>query len=186
MRFNTHSDLTGRHAYLSASNPAWMNYAEAKFDRVFLTNRAARTGVERHAFAAEAIRLGILLQDIPETLNMYVNDAIRFRMQSEQILYYSDNAFGTADAIAFRDDFLRIHDYKSGVTPTDMRQLFGYAALFCLEYRVNPFNIETELRIYQNNDIKKVNPDPGDILFVMEKYRTGDRRIRQILKEELL
>ena len=30
---------------------------------------------------------------------------------------------------------LRIHDYKSGITPAKMDQLMIYAALFCLEYK---------------------------------------------------
>lgn len=63
-------------------------------------------------------------------MNMYVNDAISFRMVPEQILFYSENCFGTADTIVFRNGTLRIHDLKTGVVPAHMEQLEIYAALF--------------------------------------------------------
>ena len=98
---------------------------------------------------AQCIMLNQKLPKSKQTLNMYVNDAIGFKMTPEQILYYSDNCFGTADAILFRNNFLRIHDLKTGKIPAHMEQLEIYAALFCLEYKVKPADIEMELRIYQ-------------------------------------
>ena len=59
----------------------------------------------------------------------------------EQALYYSDNCFGTADAISFKKNFLRIHDLKTGVTPGSMKQLLIYASMFCLEYNFLPIQI---------------------------------------------
>ena len=50
------------------------------------------------------------------------------KMTPEQILYYSDNCFGTADAILFRNNFLRIHDLKTGKIPAHMEQLEIYAS----------------------------------------------------------
>src|ERR1700761_5075294 len=120
MRFNDHSTLAGSHAFLSASNHYWVNYDEDKLAEVFRNAQAARRGTELHAFAHEAVRLKIKLPDNDKTLNRYVNDALGFRMQTEQILFYSPNAYGTADAISFREDFLRIHDLKTGVLPGKM------------------------------------------------------------------
>jgi hypothetical protein len=149
MIFNEHSNLEGQHAFLSASKYSWINYDEDKIDRVYIATLAARRGTELHKFAHEAIRLGVKLPKTSRTLHAYVNDAIGYRMASEQILYYSDNCFGTADTISFRRNQLRIHDLKTGVTQTSEKQLEVYAALFCLEYRIKPLEIETELRIYQ-------------------------------------
>jgi hypothetical protein len=115
---------------------------------------------------------------------MYVNDAIGFRMTPEQPLFYSENCFGTADAICFRNKLLRIHDYKSGVTPARMEQLEIYAALFCLEYRVKPSDIDIELRIYQLDEILHHKPTAEDIVPIMDKIITFDKLITKIKAEE--
>lgn len=150
-----------------------------------MTSLAARRGTELHAFANEAIRLGVKLPRTQKTLNMYVNDAIGYRMTSEQILYYSDNCFGTADTIAFRRGSLRIHDLKTGVTHAPERQLEVYAALFCLEYRMKPLEIDIELRIYQNDDIQIFETDPDIIMHIMDKIVTFDKRIEAMRMEAL-
>lgn len=183
MIFNTHSQLVGRHAFLSASKYHWTNYDDDKLERVFLAMLAAQRGTELHAFAHDAIRLGVKLPRSQKTLNMYINDAIGYRMKTEQILYYSDNCFGTADAIAFRKSFLRIHDLKTGLTPVSERQLEVYAALFCLEYRIKPFEIEIELRIYQNDEIQIYEADPDVITHIMDRIVTFDKRIEAIRME---
>lgn len=180
MIFNTHLNLVGQHAFLSASKYHWVNYDDDKIDRAFTAAMAARRGTELHAFAHEAIRLGIKLPKTPKTINLYVNDAIGFRMSSEVTLYYSDNCFGTADTIAFRNNKLRIHDLKTGLVQTSERQLEVYAALFCLEYSFKPHEIETELRIYQNDEIRIYDADPDVILHIMDKVIRFDKRIAAI------
>ena len=50
-----------------------------------------------------------------------------------------------------------------------MDQLEIYAALFCLEYRIKPTDIEIELRIYQNDEVLVHNPAPEDIVQIMDK-----------------
>lgn len=185
MLFNQHSDLVGRHAFLSASKYHWIRYSDEKLEEVFSNAMTAQLGTQLHEFASEAIRLGIKLPRTQKTLNMYVNDAIGFRMTPEQILYYSDNAFGTCDAISFRRNTLRIHDLKNGVTPSKMDQLMVYAAFFCLEYRFKPAEIETELRIYQNDDVEVYIPDVDEITHIMDKIITFDRRI-ELMKAEAL
>jgi hypothetical protein len=115
---------------------------------------------------------------------MFVNDAIGFKMTPEQVLYYSDNCFGTADAIVFRNNVLRIHDLKTGVMPAHIEQLMVYAALFCLEYRIRPGDIEIELRIYQSNEIVIMKPTAEDIGPIMDKIISFDKVINNIKKEE--
>jgi hypothetical protein len=137
-------------------------------------------GTILHDFAAQCITLGQKLPKSQKTLNMYVNDAIGFKMNPEQVLYYSDNCFGTADAIIFRNNLLRIHDLKTGVTKAHMEQLEIYAALFCLEYKMKPGNIDMELRIYQNNEIVVYNPTADDILPIMDKIITFDKVIEKL------
>jgi hypothetical protein len=183
MIFNRHSDLSGQHAFLSASKYHWTNYDEEKLERTYMTALAVQRGNELHAFAHHAIRLGIKLPRTQTTLNMYVNDAIGYRMSPEQVLFYSFNCFGTADAIAFKKGLLRVHDLKTGSTPTSERQLEVYAALFCLEYRMKPFEIGMELRIYQSNEVRIYEPDPDEIMHLMDKIIVFDRRIEEIKKE---
>lgn len=183
MNFNKHFNLEGKHAFLSPSKYHWINYDDEKLVAAFCNFRAAQKGTELHDFAKRCIELGIKLPNSKKTLNMYVNDAIGFKMIPEQPLYYSDNCFGTADAICFKKNFLRIHDYKSGVIPAHMEQLRIYDALFCLEYDVDPFSIESELRIYQSDDILIENPDRSVIKNIMEIIILSDKRLSMLQDE---
>lgn len=57
-------------------------------------------------------------------------------------------------------------------------------ALFCLEYRVKPTDIETELRIYQSDDILCHNPTADDISAIMNKIIVSDKIIKKIKERE--
>lgn len=184
MIFKKHFELEGKHAVLGASKYYWLNYNPEKIEDYYRSIMAKERGTELHAFAAQCIKLGQKLPRSRKTLNQYVNDAIGFKMSPEVVLYYSDNCFGTADAISFRDKFLRIHDFKSGSIIADMRQLKIYAALFCLEYRVNPFDIKIELRIYQNDDVDIHEADHSEIKQIMEHIIECDRLIENIKRRE--
>lgn len=184
MQFNKHSSLEGLHAFLGASKYHWLNYDEEKLRQSYLGYKTTLLGTRKHAVAAELIDMRIKLPNNRQTLNRYVNDAIGFKMTPEQPLVYSSNCFGTADAISFRNDFLRIHDLKTGVTPASMQQLYIYAALFCLEYNYDPKEIGIELRIYQNNDVLVERPDPDDICDVMDKIKWADEIINDMKSQE--
>jgi hypothetical protein len=181
--FNVHSEFKDQHAFLSPSKYAWVNYSEEKLDQAYENHLAAARGVALHEFAHQAIRLGVRLPSSKKTLNMYVNDAIAYRMITEQVLFFSDNCWGTCDTIQFARRRLRIHDLKTGLIAGSVRQLEIYAALFCLEYQVNPFDIETELRIYQNDECQVFEPGPDTILHVMDRIITFDDRINSIRSE---
>lgn len=186
MNFRKHSNLPGDHSFLSASKHHWLNYDEDKLVSVYEASMAAKRGSELHDFAARCIRLGQKLPRTNQTLNMYVNDAIGFRMTPEQVLYYSPNCYGTADAISFRekDKKLRIHDYKSGESPASMNQLRIYAALFCLEYDFLPEDLEIELRIYQSDDYEGELADPALIKDIMLTIIRFDKILNDIQREQ--
>ena len=184
MNFNKHSSLEGQHAFLGASKYHWINYSEEKVADSYLKFLATQKGTELHEFAAQCIKLGQKLPKSKKTLNMYVNDAIGFRMTPEQPLFFSENCFGTADSISFRDKLLRIHDLKTGVTPAHIEQLEIYAALFCLEYKMKPSDIDIELRIYQSDEILYFNPTAEDIVPIMDKIITFDKVITKLKAEE--
>lgn len=185
MIFNSHYRLPGEHAFLGASKYHWLSYDEDKLARVFTAAQAAARGTELHDLAARLIRLKQGLERTDQTLNAYVNDCIGFRMVPEQPLYYSDNCFGTPDAISFRDNVLRISDLKTGRTRASFQQLEVYAAIFCLEYRVNPFDIQMEFRIYQSDKIHGATGDPDEIFHIMEKIKQFDKFINQMRLEAL-
>lgn len=183
MQWNDHSKLNGAHAFLSASKYHWLNYDEDKLRSWFMTQQAAALGTQLHDFASRCIKLNQKLVNNKATLNRFVNDAIGYRMESEKVLFYSVNCFGTADAISFKKNKLRIHDLKTGVSPASMKQLEIYAALFCLEYGMKPGMIDMELRIYQNDDVEIYMPDPDDIAHIMSKIVSYDKIIES-MKEE--
>lgn len=184
MNFNNHYRLEGAHAFLGASKYHWINYDEDKLSNSYAKHLATLKGTQLHEFAAQCIKLGQKLPSRPaKTLAMYVNDAIGYKMTPEQVLYYSDNCFGTTDAISFRNNLLRIHDLKTGEIPAHIEQLEIYAALFCLEYNYKPTDIDMELRIYQSNEVLTHSPEPIDISNIMNKIVTFDKIIAG-MKEE--
>ena len=182
MIFNSHSRLEGSHAFLSASNYHWVNYTDEKLIQSYGNYRADQKGTVLHAFAKQCIVLGQKLPRTKQTLNMYVNDAIGFRMTPEQVLFYSENCFGTADAISFYHNTLRIHDYKSGTSRVSMTQLQVYTALFCLEYGIRPGEIDIVLRIYQSDAILEEIPELERIVYIMDKIVTFDKAIDRLKK----
>lgn len=186
MNFNKHSDLIGQHAFLGASKYHWLNYDNDKLVQAYLSSLAVQKGTELHDLACKLIKLGVKLPKSKSTLNMYVNDAISYRLTPEQPLYFSRNCFGTADAISFNEKnrFLRIHDLKTGVTAAHMEQLEIYAALFCLEYHFQPVDIGMELRIYQNNEVLTHSPKGDDIRTIMQKIIVFDDKIEKLRVEE--
>jgi hypothetical protein len=180
MKFNSHFRLAGQHAFLSASKYHWINYDEEKLTEVWTNAQAAKRGTELHALAHQAIRLGVKLPKTSKTLNMYVNDAIGFRMETEQILFYSENCYGTADAIAFRKNILRVHDLKTGIIQGSMHQLEVYVALFCLEYGFKPGEMIIETRIYQNDEVIIDNPTTDVIAHLMSKIVVFDQYLERL------
>lgn len=185
MNFNKHSTFEGQHAFLGASKYYWINYDSEKIAEAYSRFLAIQKGTYLHDFAARCIKIGQKLPRSKKTLNEYVNDAIGYKMTPEQVLFYSPNCFGTADAISFRNNMLRIHDLKTGVVvQAHMEQLEIYAALFCLEYDVRPGDIDMELRIYQNDEIVVHNPTVEDIGPIMDKIITFDKIINKIKEQE--
>lgn len=183
MNFNPHSNLVGQHAFLSASKYHWINYDEDKLISSYKNFQAVQMGTRLHSFACECIELGQKLPRKKKTLNLYVNDAIGYKMTPEQPLYYSENCFGTADAIAFRNDFLRIHDLKTGSSPASMAQLEIYTALFCLEYGIKPTEIGKELRIYQSDEVLVHEPENDRVFLIMDKIVYFDKCINKLKTE---
>lgn len=184
MNFNNHYKLEGLHAPFSASKSQWLRYDDEKALQVYENRKAKEIGTRLHAWAKETIDLNIKQPRSKTTLSSYVNDAIGFKMNTEVILFYSENFFGTADAISFRNNTLRIHDLKTGKTPVHMEQLEIYAALFCLEYKVDPRKIDMELRIYQNDEIIYHNPTFEEIEPIMNKIIHLDKLLYK-MKEEV-
>ena len=184
MNFIKHSNLEGLHAPFSASQSSWLRYSDEKAIEVYTSKKAAEMGTRFHQWAKDTIDLGIKQPRSKKTIYAYVNDAIGFKMSTEVVLYYSDRFFGTADSICFRNGMLRIHDLKTGKTPVHMEQLEVYAALFCLEYKVKPSDIDMELRIYQNDQILYHNPTAEDIVPIMDKIIHLDKLLEKIDYEE--
>ena len=212
MIFNKHLNLEGKHALLGGSKYHWIN-DESKDEKLkrIRSFYISDLGTALHAVAQKRIKYGfklsrndkksviidILEEGIPEivlrsidfdsvfeNLQAYVNDAIGFKMTPEQILYYSDFCFGTADTISFRDNFLRIHDLKTGLMPAHIEQLEVYASLFCLEYKIKPIDIQMELRIYQNNEVLIHNPEVDEIVPIMDQIIAYNKFIMKFQKEE--
>lgn len=186
MQFNRHANLEGLHAPFSPSQSSWLRYDDDQAAEVYLNRKAAEMGTRLHAWAKETIDLGLKQKRSNTTIYEYVNDAIGYKMDTEVVLFYSDKFFGTADAISFRNGLLRIHDLKTGKKgkiETHIEQLEIYAALFCLEYKYKPAEIEIELRVYKNDEVIYHNPDPDKITHVMDHIVHLNRLLEKIDEE---
>ena len=184
MRWHEHSNLKDKHAFLSPSGYSWLKYDDEKLVTTYNNMKAKELGTKLHEMARDDIKYGMKRPNNHQTYNMYVNDAIGYRMEPEVPLMYSSFCFGTADAIQYyeKKKFLRIHDLKTGVLPASMKQLYIYAAIFFLEYgdeyKVGPEDVEIELRIYQNDEIIKECPAAEDIRDVMDNIIHKDIILR--------
>ena len=183
MNWNKYSNLKGTHAPIGASNYHWLTDDEGKLRERYISLKAKEKGTKLHELAEQMILMRVRAENNNKTFNMYVNDAIGFDMKPEQVLYYSDNIYGTADAIKFSHNLLRIHDLKTGVKPASELQLYIYAALFCLADNKKPGKIDMELRIYQNDDIKEFHPTADVIAPIMDKIIWADKVINQLKGE---
>jgi hypothetical protein len=179
-----HSNLEGLHAPFSASQSAWLRYDTEKALTVYDNMRAKERGTKLHDWAKRTIDLGIKQPRSNKTLYAYVNDAIGFKMSTEVVLYYSPYFFGTADAISFRNNKLRIHDLKTGKSG-HMEQLEVYAALFCLEYKIKPGDIQMELRLYKDNEVIVHEPTAEDILPIMDKITSLNKALENFDDREV-
>lgn len=65
-----------------------------------------------------------------------------------------------------------------------MEQLLVYAALYCLEYKVKPREIEIELRIYQSEEVLFDRPTAEDIVPIMDGIITKNKFLSRIREEE--
>ena len=203
MIFQTISNLDGKHAPFSPSQPYWLGDDDKGIIKRFHAMYASSIGTVLHDFARKRIKYGmklskadkksaiidILEAGIPkkvvdgldfdfifDNLQSYVNDAIGFRMSPEVHLYFSDNFFGTTDAISFheKEKKLRIADLKTGNATPHIEQLIIYAALFCLQYKKNPSDFDICLSFYHRGEIVEVETTANDIQETMDKIVAFD------------
>lgn len=184
MIWKDYSSKQNTHAFLSASRYHWLRYSPDKLETVYKNHLRTKLGTEYHKLAADLIRLAIRLSNSSASFNSFVNDAIGFKMVPEQVLYYSENCYGTADAIGYYNGVLRIHDLKTGLIPGSMDQVLIYAALFCLDYKETPSEIV--LRIYQNEEILEYEPTIDDVNDVMERIIVSDKIIEKIKQSGII
>ena len=196
------------HALFAPSQPSWMRYEneeqiilklKSHYAQAIgtLTHEKAKSCIERrkklNKSSSILLELYLLENKIPEAVidiqdlypnfMLYVNDCISMKMLPEQLLVYSEYCFGTADAISFKKNLLRINDLKTGKLPPKMDQLKGYAALFCLKHDIQPSTIKTELRIYQSGQVNLYTPDPEEIKDVMDRIVVTSNIVENYLKK---
>lgn len=176
MNWKDYSGLESTHAFLSPSKYHWLNYDDEKLASAYTNFQRTIMGTKYHALAQQLIAMAVRLPNNGSTFNSYVNDAIGFKMTPEVVLYYSPFCYGTADCISFYDDILRIHDLKTGVSPGSMNQLLIYAALFCLDYKIEKQNIQSiHLRIYQNEEVVSFEPTLDGVFSVVNRIVEANR-----------
>ena len=188
MIWNNHKELEGKHAFMGASNYHWTNYDDITFEARYYNQFSQVIGTAIHELAHDCIvsRTKLNKHDIHLIeLKLYKafvpKDAYDANLILENLIPFVNDAIGYYE----RDKILRIHDYKNGVTQADIRQLYIYAALFCLEYHVNPLTLnKIECRIYQNLEVLIDNPTGEVIQFYMDKIQNRTELIKTFLERE--
>lgn len=183
--------LKDKHAFLSPSQYHWINYDDEKLIARYNTHLANERGTKLHALAEDHIKLGVPFGKSSSTLALYVNDALKYDMRPEQLLYVDEYANGTADTIWYGKDpevskklnVLRIHDLKTGRTKASFNQLDVYAAYFFIEYDIDPLKTIILERIYQMSSVKHNEPDPKYIKDLI-KLINHDREVLRKYDEE--
>ena len=212
MIFVKHSNWEGKHSILSPSKWQWLNDDEESLKRRIISSYMPTVGKIIHDYACDRITYGQKLQktdkkdiifellrnEVPrfvvsgldmntifENLYNYINDCIGFRMSPEVGLGISDYGFGHTDCIGFneKENLLRVFDLKTGKIPAHMEQLIVYCAYFCIEYHKKPYEFNSELRIYQNNEIIFHNPQPEEVAPVIDNIVSKNNYITRLFKE---
>ena len=129
------------------------------------------------------IYLKFVPKEVLEVTMCYINDGIRYGMNVEQGLKYSEFVYGHADTICFKNNILRIHDLKTGDGPAHIEQLKLYAALFCLEYVIKPSTIKIELSLYHWDEITQLEPDLEEIINLMDSIIKATNISQEVEKE---
>ena len=203
MIWKDYSNLKNTHAFCGASKNSWRNYTVDKLIEAKIASYATTIGTLLHEYASknikkhfkmaktdkrDVLRYLIVENNIPPNavdidrlypnLMNYVNDCIGYRMESEVTLRYSDDFYGTTDAISWENNELKIFDLKTGVNHVSFTQLENYAAFFCLDYNVKPSQIKhLEFRIYQNGDIILAEPDSSIIFPIISQIVNFDKEL---------
>ena len=117
MIWNKHLNLESSHCLFSPSKYSWLNYSDDKALEVYNNLKKVELGTRLHEWAKETIELKLRQANRKNNIiYKYINDAIDYRMDPEVLLYFSPYFYGTADAISFYKNVLRIHDLKTGDT----------------------------------------------------------------------
>ena len=66
-----------------------------------------------------------------------------------------------------------------------MEQREVYAALFCLEYKIKPGDIQMELRLYKDNEVIVHEPTAEDILPIMDKIMSLNKALENFDDREV-
>lgn len=205
MIFNEHLELEGKHAILGASQYHWLNYKPSQLRKKIRRKYAPTIGTVLHKMSAEEFlsqgrrirrrdkndvieylvendipRFAIDINQYFDNLYHYINDSVYYGMDPEVPVSYSKYCFGTADAMSFENSLLRVHDLKTGTGPVSMKQLYIYTAIFCLEYEIDPYEIDMELRIYQKDNFLSDIPDYKDIRAIMRKITLFNKKIEHM------
>lgn len=208
MYWNDHKEFEGLHAFLGASQYHWMKWTDDILKQRYINSFSTDIGTIIHELASKCIKRKVKLTDedtnliymtlkdnhipdnvcnikkILDNVKNFINDSIDNNMSSEVILFYSDLAFGTTDAINFNGKKLLIFDLKTGVIQARFEQLLIYSALFCLEYDIIPTTISFELRIYQSGDVIQFEPKGEEIQWYMDTIVTTEQKLRDIVDME--
>ena len=201
-------ETNNAHALFAPSQPSWLRYENE--DQIIsrlksyyaqaigtLVHEKAKSCIERrkklNKNSSILLELYLLENKIPEAIidiqdlypnfMLYVNDCISMKMLPEQKLAYSEYCFGTADAVSFKKNLLRINDLKTGKLQAKMDQLKSYAGLFCLQNDIKPSAIKTELRIYQFGEANLYSPSAEELQDVMDRIVVTSNIVENYLKK---
>lgn len=187
MQWNKHSDLEGKHAFLSASKHYWLNYDEDRLITSFQNENRKELGTTLHAFAASNIKHSIKMpKSNRDVIKMIKNYMFGLKL--------SDEFIQTLDYLpGYVIDTLRAY-INDGIGFNMTPELVLYYSKYCfgtadtISFRNkvlrihdfksgdNPASMD-QLLIYATLFCLEYKIKPADIMIELRIYQNGQAQI---------
>lgn len=196
MQWNEHSNLEGRHSFLSPSNHSWKNYDDEKLISVFLGNQRKIEGTKLHTWAEE------IISSVHRTKEILSRTSKRtFRIDIDMIRSYGEDNPIVRNSKAKETVFMYIND----AIKYDMiaEQPLMYDNTFCfgtadaiqfdgkllrihdLKTGETPASID-QLIIYAALFCLEYQQDPNSLMFELRIYQTDEIVIHKPTADEII
>lgn len=196
MQWNDHSNLEGRHSFMSPSSHSWKNYDDLKLISVFEGNRRKIEGTKLHQWAEDIIRSVHLVKEL---LSFRLKRL--FKIDIDMIRWFGDknpmvrNSKAKETVYMYVADALKFDMIAEQPLVYDDRYCFGTADTILFDgYLLRIHDLKTgespasidQLIIYAALFCLEYQYDPNTLMFELRIYQTDQILIHKPTSEEII